>query len=405
MKKRITANLVAGLEVQNKIYDITDDQLPGFVVRVNPSGLKVYCLRYTLSSGKRDRFAIGKVGILSVAQAREEAKKILGQVSLGLDPKANNHCEIPTLKQFIENEYKVWSESHHQWSDDQIQKLYRFKEFLDLPLLEVNSLRVEKWRSQCLKAGHAPATVNRNVAALRSVLTKALEWNVIDIHPLGKFKQLKIDRSPNIRYLSDDEEKRLRIALDEREARLRKERENGNLWRAERGYELYPTLNDVPFVDHLKPLVLLSINTGARRGELFRLQWDDIDFERKSLALVMRGKRKSYTRHIPLNREAFEALHHWLNMKSLGNKMVFPAKDGGKFDNVQTSWDNLRKEAKINNFRWHDMRHHFASRLVMNGIPLNTVRELLGHTNLEMTLRYAHLAPEQKINAVESLNV
>lgn len=78
--------------------------------------------------------------------------------------------------------------------------------------------------------------------------------------------------------------------------------------------------------------------------------------------------------------KAFQTLLEWRSMRS----------EFDKLDNIQTSWENLRKEAKIEDFRWHNMRHHFASKLVMNGVPLNTVRELLGHTNIEMTLRYAH---------------
>jgi site-specific recombinase XerD len=70
---------------------------------------------------------------------------------------------------------------------------------------------------------------------------------------------------------------------------------------------------------------------------------------------------------------------------------------------VNTSWGNVLVDAKIENFRWHDMRHHFASHLVMAGVDLNTVRELLGHADLKMTLRYAHLAPEHKAAAVAKL--
>lgn len=91
-------------------------------------------------------------------------------------------------------------------------------------------------------------------------------------------------------------------------------------------------------------------------------------------------------------------------MRPQKDKVVFPAKNGDIMDNIQTSWENLRKDAKINNFRWYDMRHHFSSWLVMNGVPLNTVRELLGYTNLEMTLRYVHLALEQKEKAVAVLD-
>ncbi len=407
LKTKITSAIVEGLPVNSKVYEVYDEILVGFLVRVLPSGLKSFWVRYRLPGGKRDRVVIGHHGVITVAQARHEAKRILGLVTTGQNPKkpkCESNPDVLTLDSFMESEYIAWSETHHQWSEDQIRKIKRLTEFLNLPLNDITPLVVEKWRANCLKNKMAPSTVNRNTSALRAVLSKAVEWGHIENHPLRRLKQLKVDRSPNVRYLSVDEETRLRKALDQREANLKQDRVNGNLWREERGYDLYPDLTNAPFADYLKPLVLLSLNTGARRGELHRLQWEDINFDRKSLALVMRGKRKSHTRHIPLNKEAYETLVGWRAMRPESDKFVFPGKNGEKLDNTQTSWETLKKNAKIVNFRWHDMRHHFASRLVMNGVPLNTVRELLGHTSVEMTLRYAHLAPEQKEKAVATLN-
>ena len=84
--------------------------------------------------------------------------------------------------------------------------------------------------------------------------------------------------------------------------------------------------------------------------------------------------------------------------------LIFPGKDKeSEFDNMKRSWTRLLKVAKIENFTWHDMRHDYASQLVMTGIDLNTVRELLGHADLKMTIRYVHLAPEHKVHAVRSL--
>jgi integrase len=105
-----------------------------------------------------------------------------------------------------------------------------------------------------------------------------------------------------------------------------------------------------------------------------------------------------------LSGEALKALKGWREQSSAKAERVFPADDGGRLDNVRSSWAALLKDAGIANFRWHDMRHHFASKLVMKGVPLNTVRELCGHADSNTTLRYAHLAQSHKADAVALLD-
>lgn len=95
-----------------------------------------------------------------------------------------------------------------------------------------------------------------------------------------------------------------------------------------------------------------------------------------------------------------DTLKSWRNQSNIELARVFPSGDGGRLDNVKRSWITILKSAKIQNLRWHDMRHDFASKLVMKGVPLNTVRELRGHSDLNTTLRYAHLAPDHKADAV-----
>jgi integrase len=268
---------------------------------------------------------------------------------------------------------------------------------------EINAWLVEKWRAARLKTGAKPVTVNRDLDDLRSVLAKAVAWGLLETHPLVGVKRLRTDANATVRFLDDDEERRLRAALGAREERIRAERDRANAWRAERGYRLLPDLRRVVFADHLKPLVLLSINTGLRRGELFGLTWRHVDLERAILTVAGTTAKSGATRHIPLNDEARAVLEAWRDQATNLEGLVFPGRDGGRLDNVRKGWLGVLADAKISRFRWHDQRHHFASRLVMVGVDLNTVRELLGHSTYAMTLRYAHLAPEHKAAAVAKL--
>jgi integrase len=254
-----------------------------------------------------------------------------------------------------------------------------------------------------LKAGVKPATVNRDLDDLRSALAKAVAWGLLEAHPLNGVKRSRMDNSATVRFLDDDEEQRLRAALDAREERIRTERDRANVWRVERGYPTMPDLRALTFADYLRPMVLISINTGVRRGELFSLEWRDLDLQRAMLTVRGQSAKSGRTRHIPLNAEALAVLQGWRAQRAEPDGLVFPGRNGDRLDNVRKAWLAALADAKINGFRWHDQRHHFASRLVMAGVDLNTVRELLGHASYQMTLRYAHLAPEHKAAAVAKL--
>ncbi|HLB42235.1 MAG TPA: site-specific integrase [Gammaproteobacteria bacterium] len=139
-----------------------------------------------------------------------------------------------------------------------------------------------------------------------------------------------------------------------------------------------------------------------RCGELFSLKWENVNFTRALLTIEGAYAKSGKTRHIPLNTEALQVLKSWQQQTNTTD-LVFSNKDGERFDTIKKGWKGILDAAKITNFRWHDLRRHFASMLVMADVDLNTVRELLGHSDMTMTLRYAHLAPEHKANAVEKL--
>lgn len=210
---------------------------------------------------------------------------------------------------------------------------------------------------------------------------------------------MKEDTTGVVRFLTADEEARLCAALTDRDSERRSARAQANEWRRERSYPLLPVLGK--YTDHLTPIVLLAMNTGLRRGELFQLMWRDVDMDRAMLAVRGEGAKSGRTRHVPLNTEAVEVLRTWGRRDD--HCLVFPGDEEHPMVTLKTAWLRVAAAAKLVDFRFHDLRHHFASRLVQAGVDLNTVRELLGHSDFGLTLRYAHLAAENKAAAVALL--
>lgn len=171
---------------------------------------------------------------------------------------------------------------------------------------------------------------------------------------------------------------------------------SANEWRRARKRNLYPDIPLGAYADHMTPVVLLGMNTGLRRGELLALDWSDINLDARLLTVRRENAKSGKQRHVPLNAEALAVLKQWLSQTTDVGSVFGVA-------SVKSGWESLLTAAKVENFRFHDLRHHFASRLVMGGVDLNTVKELLGHSDLTMTLRYAHLALEHLAAAVEKL--
>nr|WP_010130632.1 site-specific integrase [Microbulbifer agarilyticus] len=410
MKAKLTSRTIKDLAPAEKAYEVVDTDVKGFLLRVQPTGRMTYYYAYRTTSGSKKRIKIGSHGAqLTVQQARDLATRYAGQVAEGKDiqeekqssRKAARAATEKTLKRFTENHYRPWAQTNLKSSDSTIQSVYAsFPDLLDTPMADISVAWIERWRVQRLKDGNKPATLNRLVNALRSILTKAVEWETIEEHPLRKLKALHVDNAPKVRYLNSDEEARLYTALKERDLKLKEARARANEHRAIRGYELMSDLFQFTYGDRLTPLVTLSLKTGMRRGELFDLTWENVNLDTKVITVTAETAKSRRTRHIPLGPTALKVLTAWKQQAPLQAGRVFPADDGSRLDNVNTAWRNLLKAAGITNFRWHDMRHDFASKLVMKGVPLNTVRELCGHSGLDTTLRYAHLAPDHKADAV-----
>lgn len=370
------------------------------------------------------RVTIGGADKFDPDQARAEAKlwgaeHCRHEAGLGEDPiEKRKRIEANNYLQFLDQHYKPHLEAtlrngvnnERSVKETMANLKNRFPELHKLGLSEITPHMIDRWRQRRKQEGASIATIKRQLNDLSACLNKAISWGALSTNPFAKVESVKPDSRAKVRYLSDIEESRIREALDQREAEMKAARASANLWRAERGYEAKADIAGREFADYLKPAVLLSLNTGLRRGELLNLRWSDIDSSQRVLTVSGDGAKSGQTRHIPLNAEALALLKDWKCQQTDATLTtlrgwVFPGRDGQPLQNLRKAWINLlsRESVRITDFRWHDLRHTFASKLVMAGVDLNTVRELLGHSDYKMTLRYAHLAPKHKQDAVDRL--
>lgn len=404
MRVALTQMVVDKMPIPAVMVEHRDTRLKGLTLRISPSGTKSWYCEF--ARGKR--VWLGRADAMGVSEARDSARTILADFYRGIDPieARKPKEEVPSLRVFLKGDYLAWAKSSQRaWEQNINRLLTAFKALLDKKLDKVSGLDIERWRGKQIEKGLSNQTINRDIASIKACFNRAVDWGVLPNSPLAKVKKARVDDCVKVRFLTEAEETRLRAAIETREERRRSERDTANRWRAERGYAALPDLRNVVFTDHVKPLILLSVNTGCRRGELFDLTWSNVDLDRRLLTVTGATAKSRRTRHIPLNRVATSVLLNWRGQCGEATGLVFVNERGERFDRVNTSWRRLLKEAQIYDFRWHDMRHHFASRLAMGGVDLNTIRELLGHSDYAMTLRYAHLAPEFKLKAVEVLDV
>ena len=410
MRAKILNQTVKALKPGDKPYEVRDTEIRGFLLRVQPSGSMTYYMEYRPAAGKKQRFRIGGYPGLAPASARQIAGDLYADVAKGTDLQqarkdaraAEEQAKYETLGGFITHRYSAWALAHQKRGDETLQLLSsNFGDLYSRRLDKITSWDVQRWRTDRNKGGLSAASINRRVVMLKSVLNRAVEAGVIANNPLGALKPLKVDDNARVRFLSRSEEAALRSALDERENIIRARRASANEWRSVRGRESLPPI-DAPFADYLKPLVLTALNTGMRRGELFALDWNDIDLGRRVITVNGQHSKSGRTRYVDLNSEAHKLLKQWSDL-SIGH-LVFPNPSTGvRFDNIKSSWNRLRRMANLEDFRFHDLRHTFASKLVMAGVDLYTVKELMGHSTIQMTERYAHLAPEHRASAVEKI--
>ncbi len=213
------------------------------------------------------------------------------------------------------------------------------------------------------------AYTNRLTATLKRMFTKAADWEMINEDVLKRVRKVKLLKGENkrLRYLSDDEIERLINACGK----------------------------------EIKPIVITALNTGMRKSEILHLTWNRVDL--KNRIILLDKTKNGERREIPINQTLFYTLSGIV--RNIKTDYVFYNPETLKpYYDLKKSFAAALKKAHIIDFHFHDLRHTFASRLVMGGVDLTTVKELLGHKSITMTLRYSHLASAHIQNAVKVLD-
>jgi len=259
--------------------------------------------------------------------------------------------------------------STHERNAQLAQHLTAF--FSNMHLKDASTSEISRYKSEMMKQGKSTDSLRRELGLLRRAFNVAIEeWEFCKDNPVPKvLKTLGKEDSKRVRFLSPEESQRLMLALP--------------AW--------------------LRPMVILARHTGLRRGNLVALAWEHIDFER---AVIMIPETKnSDPIGIPLTKTAQKTLKDLQAVRYLHSPYVFCDNDGKPHskNRVSVAFKRACKRGNVDNFRFHDLRHDFASMLVQSGVPIQVVKELLGHKDLRMTMRYAHLAPENLRSAVNVL--
>lgn len=319
----------------------------------------IWYIDYTSLNGKRVRKRVGPSKDLArLALKAVEVDLVKGKY-LGISEPAKMIFEK------LCGEYLTYARSNKTASSlrrDQVSINALLKAFSSWKIKDITAHDIENYISQ-RKATLKNSTINREVACIRHMFNKAVEWGYLNNNPLRTVKKLK-EPPGRMRYLNAEEIERLMAQCAE----------------------------------HIKPIVVMALNTGMRKGEILNLKWGDVDFENR--VIHVRHTKNNEHKTIPINDTLLNCLQG-LGVQ-LSDQYVFASPEGKPYTDVKRGFSKAVQRAGITDFRFHDLRHTFASRLVMAGTDLRTIQVLLGHKEIKMTMRYSHLSDTHLRDAVKS---
>jgi integrase len=340
--------------------------------RILPSGLERWAVDWYDSAGKRCQ---------KLCKSKAEAKKLEAAMQTRKFEEQVFGVVKPDEVKFerLIDEYKKYARTNTPRSyETSMYAISSFEDFFKGKIVSNLTVKdIELYKSHAIKEIKSN-TLNRYLTVLRRMLNLAVEWGYLNSELPKKIKNLK-EPPGRVRFLSREETERLlRCCIFPAPKNPGKE----------------------PPKQYLYMMVLFALNTGLRKGEIQQLRWKRIDFENGFVHVEHNPEageetKDSERRDIPLNNLLMNELRKWKEVSSPDdNDLVFPVQD------IKRSFRSALNKARIKDFRFHDLRHSFASHLVMQGVDLPTVSKLLGHAKIDMTMKYSHLSPDHRKEAV-----
>lgn len=353
-----------------------DTLLKGLYVDLRANGRMAFRVRYR-QQGRQRVHTLGDARVLTVAEAREQARAALRRVLAGGDAGAADSapCPGPTLASFYLQQYLPYVKSYKRsWATDEcIIRLHLLPALGQCPLGSIKPPDIARLVDAMKTRGYAAGTINRVLVLLRYGFTLARRW-----HTEG----VLVNPALELRNLQDDNRIERYLSAGQTEALLRAVRGSPN-----------PVLASI---------IAFLLFTGARKREALDARWQDIDWA-QALWRIPRTK-SGKVRHVPLSLGALQLLRS-LQARADTPWLFANPKTGRPFVSIFCSWHTARSAAGLPALRIHDLRHSFASFLVNAGRSLYEVQELLGHADIRTTSRYAHLSRERLREAVEAVPV
>ena len=368
--RSITKRTVDSLSVADKDEVFWDRDLPGFGVRVYPSGAKVFVVQCR-GSGRSQRVTLGRYGLMTVEQARRQAALTIARIKNGEDvnPKGEPEPESGSTQTVAKAAERYLNEHVAVHCRETSARMYRrlLNKFIlpahgDVQVREVTRQHVLDLH---LKLQHIPYQANR-VLEIQSKIFNLAElwgWRGEKGNPcrhVRKYKEQKRER-----FLSDEEFRRLGEVVNEMEAR--------------RSVTVYEAAT-----------IRLLMLTGCRKNEIVKLKWKDVDIDAGEIRIP---DGKTGARLVPLSPAAAEVLSG-LPRQARRPWVILGTRSGRHLGDLQPAWERIRERAGLDDVRIHDLRHSFASRALALGESLPMIGMLLGHTQVQTTARYAHLQRE-----------